>query len=172
MLKFSMKSKAQLGGLSSIILIVLISGVLIGAGFYIFSEIQSVDQMADLAVTATNETTGYINSSGYTLTGASQPGFNSPVISAVRNGTSGTVITSGNYTLSSAGVLTNATAVVWPTVHIDYSYAKGDAGYNALNDTITAFDNVPQLLGLVVLIALIVIVLGLVFTIPGSQRGA
>ena len=41
-----------------------------------------------------------------------------------------------------------------------------------INDTITALETVPDLLPLVVLIAMIVIILALVFTIPGSRSGA
>jgi hypothetical protein len=41
-----------------------------------------------------------------------------------------------------------------------------------INDTITALETVPDLLPLVVLIAMVVIILALVFTIPGSRQGA
>lgn len=41
-----------------------------------------------------------------------------------------------------------------------------------INGTIIALNNVPDLLPLVVLIAMIVIVLALVFTIPGARSGA
>jgi len=41
-----------------------------------------------------------------------------------------------------------------------------------INGTIQALDTVPDLLPLVVLIAMIVIVLALVFTIPGARSGA
>lgn len=41
-----------------------------------------------------------------------------------------------------------------------------------INKTINAFDTVPNLLPLVVLISMIVIILALVFTIPGARSGA
>lgn len=41
-----------------------------------------------------------------------------------------------------------------------------------VNDTITALGTVPDLLPLVVLIAMVVIILALVFTIPGARPGA
>jgi len=41
-----------------------------------------------------------------------------------------------------------------------------------INSTITALETVPNLLPLVVLIAMVVIILALVFTIPGARQGA
>lgn len=46
------------------------------------------------------------------------------------------------------------------------------SAFLGINKTIDALDTVPDLLPLVVLIALIVIILALVFTIPGARSGA
>lgn len=46
------------------------------------------------------------------------------------------------------------------------------SAFNGINKTINALDTVPDLLPLVVLIAMIVIILALVFTIPGARTGA
>ncbi len=43
---------------------------------------------------------------------------------------------------------------------------------DGVNATIEALDTVPNLLPLVVLIAMVVIILALVFTIPGARGGA
>jgi cell division protein FtsX len=43
---------------------------------------------------------------------------------------------------------------------------------DGINETIDAMDTIPNLLPLVVLIAMVVIILALVFTIPGARRGA
>lgn len=43
---------------------------------------------------------------------------------------------------------------------------------DGVNETINALDTVPNLLPLVVLIAMVVIILALVFTIPGARGGA
>lgn len=43
---------------------------------------------------------------------------------------------------------------------------------DGINGTIDAMDTIPNLLPLVVLIAMVVIILALVFTIPGARRGA
>jgi len=47
-----------------------------------------------------------------------------------------------------------------------------DAAVDGVNSTIEALDTVPNLLPLVVLIAMVVIILALVFTIPGARGGA
>jgi hypothetical protein len=166
-----MKVKAQLDIIKTVILSVLVVGVLLGAGFYTLTEFR--DNFDNELVTVSNETTAAINQTGYTVACASYNGFNSLSISAARNGTSGLVITSGNYTYdSSTGIIRNATSRVWPVVHLTYTCYIGDDAYNGIDNTITATDNVPQLLGLVVLIAMIVVILGIVFTIPGSRTGA
>tara|TARA_Y100000310_G_scaffold324125_1_gene385596 strand:+ start:225 stop:509 length:285 start_codon:yes stop_codon:yes gene_type:complete len=47
-----------------------------------------------------------------------------------------------------------------------------DSAVQGVNETINALDTVPNLLPLVVLIAMVVIILALVFTIPGARGGA
>lgn len=55
---------------------------------------------------------------------------------------------------------------------MDQTVTLGQAdATEGVNATIQALDNVPNLLPLVVLIAMVVIILALVFTIPGA-RGA
>jgi hypothetical protein len=43
---------------------------------------------------------------------------------------------------------------------------------DGINETISALQTVPDLLPLVALIAMVVIILALVFTIPGARQGA
>jgi len=45
------------------------------------------------------------------------------------------------------------------------------SAFKGVNDTIGALENVPNLLPLVVIIAMVVIILALVFTIPGARGG-
>lgn len=164
-----MNTKAQLGSVKAIIFAVLIAGVLIGAGFLVLGEFR--DQFDDNLVTIANETTASINTTGYTVAGASDPGANTFVITQARN-VSGAVINPANYTISSTGVVTNRTATIWSNVHLTYTYLAGDDSYQGIQSTLDASQNIPQLLSLVVLIALIVVVLALVFTIPGARGGA
>src|SRR5574343_214749 len=72
-------------------------------------------------VTVTNET-GYINQTGYTLSGASAYGFKSPTITALYNRTSGLPIVLANASVSALGVVTNATSIIWNNASISYTY--------------------------------------------------
>lgn len=92
--------------------------------------------------------TGYANSSGYTLTGASNiAGFLTPTVLQVYNRTSGNLIGSNNITVSTLGVVTNRTAVVWNNLSISYSYQFDTTAQNPLN---TVYNSVlTNILGLV-----------------------
>lgn len=52
---------------------------------------------------------------------------------------------------------------------IDLNVSEATDG---INETISALQTVPDLLPLVALIAMVVIILALVFTIPGARQGA
>ena len=162
--------KGQLGNLQGIIFALIIVGILLGAGFFILDEF--LNQTDNVVASVTNESGAYINSTGYTLNDVSVIGFNSPTIVQIVNATDGdgTIIANGNYTLSSAGVLTNATATTWADVNVSYSYLKGSSAFTGVNQTITAMLVIPSLLGLVVLIAMVGIILAIVFNvIPGAR---
>ena len=69
---------------------------------------------------------GWINSSGYTLITNTLPGFSSPTITSARNATA--IIGSGNFTLSSSGILTNTSTATapgtWQNVFLNYTYVR------------------------------------------------
>lgn len=163
--KFS--KRGQIGNIQAIIITLVIAGVLLGAGFLIFGEF--LGELNQEPFTVLNETTGFINVTGYALAGTATPGSSGFVISEARNGTDAAVITAANYTLSASGTLTNATSVAWPTVQLDYSYIGGEDAYRQLNNTTNAVQIVPNLLGLAVLIALVVIIISMVLIIPGMK---
>jgi len=71
--------------------------------------------------TVTNETGAYINNTGYTLSGYNTT-WSSITVTGVWNYTDGFVITSDNYSLSSVGVLTNATTDTFNPVNLSYTY--------------------------------------------------
>jgi len=163
-----MDNRGQLGNLQGIIFTLIIVGVILGAGFFIFGELLNGGVLNGELQTVTNNTAGFLNTSGFTLPGG--PGANGFAVSAVRNGTSGVTINSGRYAVNSVtGVITNATVINFASIHVDYTFLGGEEAYTALNDTITALNTVPNLLPLVVLITMVVIILSLVFTIPGTK---
>ena len=73
------------------------------------------------SVIVTNET-GYINQTGYILSGASAYGFNTPVLTALYNRTSGLPIVLANASISAVGIVTNATVIIWNNASISYTY--------------------------------------------------
>ena len=162
--------RGQLGNLQAIIAVLIIVGVLIGIGLIVLDDFLSRSNTATASVT--NETGGFINETGYQLGAFTVSGFNSPAIVTIRNSTGGddNLLTTGNFTLSSSAVLTNASVTTWPSVNVSYTYLRGTNGASGVNSTIIAFLTIPSLLGLIVLIAMVGIILAIVFNvIPGAR---
>lgn len=159
--------KGQIGNLQGIITVLAVVGILIAAGFFIFDSFK--DQMDDYSASVDNETGAYINSTGYTVDEADTTGFNSFEVTEARNATDGTTISDTEYTVDSEeGTITNATATTYADVNVDYNYEYGKSGYTGIVESIDAMMTIPNLLGLVVLIAVIGIILAVVFNvIPG-----
>jgi ATP-dependent Zn protease len=93
---------------------------------FVFGNLSSQDILADVTQTAINETGAFINITGYQLTMTSQANFSSsPVITAVWNKTTAVLLSSGNYTVSSTGLLTNASTSEYSThnyfVNVSYT---------------------------------------------------
>ena len=166
--------KGQLGNLQGIILTLIIVGILIGAAFFILDEF--LDQADNISASVNNESGAFVNTTGYTIDAVTDTGFNSPIVSSVFANVTGDayLIPSSNYTLSSAGILTNNSAIPNATeyndANISYSYLRGGSAFVGVNSTIIAMLTIPNLLGLVVLIAMIGIILAVVFNvIPGAR---
>lgn len=116
----------------SVVIMVVISALIVGT----ILDDSTFSDITDSG-SVTNETGAYINSTGYTLDDASVSGFTSPSITAAYNDTDGTLLDSGNYTVSDAGVLTNATATTYDNVSVSYTYTystdRNLAGVNVSN---------------------------------------
>lgn len=167
-----MEKRGQLGSIVPIISVIIVVGILIGAGFFILQNFYEQDSFVDNDGAINNESGAYINATGYTLDEADVAGFNSPVIVLATNHSSGGTILSGNYTVSSVGVVTNATTTTWADVNLSYTYKQGGQAYTSVNDTLEALTTIPELLGLIILIAMIGIILAVIFNvIPGSRVG-
>lgn len=90
---------------------------------------QNINGITYTPVTVANET-GYINSTGYIVSGASRLGFKTFAVTSILNATSNATIGAGNYTALATGVIKNATAINWASVRITYTYE-----YNTQNAT-------------------------------------
>jgi len=122
-------------------------------------------------VAVINET-GFTNSTGYTLAYTSIDRTSTPVLTALFNRTSGLAVGLGNATVSSVGVVTNATAVTYNNLSISYTYVHDITNatttnigiYSMRNNVIDMianfFDLMPTvgtILAVVLLIAVIVL---------------
>ena len=163
------KTQGQLGSLQGIILTIVVIGVLLGAGFFILDEF--LDQTDDNVFTVTNESGGWINQTTYLLAQRNiAPGFHSPVVTSAINSTSNASIPVGNMTVDGQGRIINSTSLEYEAVSFTYTYKGGTTAFIGMNDTINALLTIPELLGLVVLIAMVGVILFLVFNmIPGAR---
>jgi len=116
----------------------LLLGILFGMQImtFIFAQIgpNSASTIADISASVTNESSAYINETGYTLAKSTVKGFSNPSITNIFNATDGLEILVGNYTLT-GNVITNATPTNWDPVNVTYTY-------NLYSDQRNAIDNV------------------------------
>ncbi len=98
---------------------------------FIFGNFSVVGaSLGDDAITTINETEAWINQSGYTLNGASDPGASTFAITALWNATdNGTgiynyTILLANVTVSSSGVMLNASTLNFENVSVSYTHAR------------------------------------------------
>jgi len=117
----------------------LLLGVLFGMQIFsfIFGNVGTTSSSLDVkANSVINETDGFINTTGYTLAGASTLGFSGPTIVTIIN-TTGLIIQSGNWTFDTVtGILTNATSETWESVNITYNYGS-DSNAKIIADSVT-----------------------------------
>ena len=124
MRKNKKNKKAQMNNLILIAISIVIFALVIGTGLVILvnfgnSVVTCSSGFETIAVT--NET-GFINSSGYTLSGSTAYGFKTPILVLLYNKTNGNPIVLANASVSSAGLVTNKSVLVWNNASITYTY--------------------------------------------------
>ena len=133
-------------------------------------------------VTITNESGTWINQTGYTLIGAADAGSASFVITQISNSTSGQVLLAANYSVTTTGVVRNASATEWEATNISYTYNRDSRGTKDTDAVITnltggateffSFANVWFiLLAITILIGIVIGVIALVERIGGGGTG-
>ena len=160
------------------VLMLVLIGVLVIIAIFLFVTLG--DSFTDVSASVTNETEAWINQSGYTLAAAGSINFNSPSISAIYNATNNgsgiynLLIGSGNYTVSSVGVLSNITTTTWDNVSVSYSYLWGGEAGLATNTMVVQFGTFPVLVGLIGTIIFLGLVIGVLvasFAFGGRGKG-
>ena len=163
--------KSIIGPVISVFVMVLIVSILAGLTFLFVAQLKNevVTTSSDDVLTINGESGGFLNATGYRLARANDPGFRSPTITFARNAT--TMIGLGNISVSSTGVVTNATGATipgtWQAVVFNYTYIGiGDTGaYDAVNDTEAAGSTVVNYLALIFLAVIFGAILTLVLRI-------
>lgn len=172
----SFKSDKGVAGLTiliSVVAMVFIIGFLV----MIFAIIGG--SLADNATTPTSQTTtletgAWINVTGYTVDNAGANGFRNFVVTSAVNATSGSLIQPANYSYTSAGVLSNATAVAWNAVTLNYTwvYDANSTATDAIDDTTNAIAGVTQwfpiIITITVMVALILLTVIIIVAIRSS----
>lgn len=160
--------RGQLNNLAPAILALVFAAVVLVFGIIMSQEL--TDTPNDVLVNVTNETGGWINTTTYTLDNANACNFNAPVITTAWNATSGAVIGSGNYTVSSAGVVSNASTTAWNSVNFRYTYNWGDEACLSGNATVVGLGTFADFWEIIVLAIVITIVIGLLLIVFGGRK--
>lgn len=160
-------------------LVIGITSLIVGTiiGLVIVQQLISVDNSIETTLTTrfvTNES-GYINSTGYTLSRSTATGFANPSITGAFNTTSSQPIPNiaGNITVSGTGVVTNASIDSWDDALVSYSY-QFKAGTTAAEDLRSNFTkgigNVSTKIPTVLLIAAVVLLLSILLILWGLYQ--
>jgi len=141
--------------------------LLVGLVFLVMATMAMVGEKYQGSVLTTtsgsviNESGAWINLTTYTLDSASLLGFSNLVVTSIYNSTDDLLIATGNYTVSSTGVLTNVTDYNFEDVNITYTYTHTPetTAYNVTGDLQTEIGNNTSIAGIVLTISLVGIVL-------------
>lgn len=173
--------KGQISGVVTALIFgiaTLVIGIIIA--FVVVSTILNGNLLTSNRVTGTvtNETTGGINNSGYTLVARSsypsKAANSSYVITQILNDVGGVpkIVPVANYTISSVGVVKNATVTTYTTnATISYTYQNltiEELSSNKLSNNFTnGVQNVSTKVPTVLLIAAIILILGVLAILVG-----
>lgn len=140
-----MSVKTNIAMFSAVAFILL--AVLFGMNImtFIFGSLSSGTDLPPLAATVINETGGFLNFSGYVVTGASSADFSNFAVTQIKNSTNGNAIATNLYTSNATtGRVTNATTVTFTAVTIDYTYLYSGAievqGRNVQANSLTSIN--------------------------------
>lgn len=164
------EKKSIIGPVISVFIMVLIISILAGLTFLFVAQLKNnvLDTTATQAAGVTNEST-FLNGTGDPLAGSTALGARSFANFIVINGSSGVVIPSANYTVTSAGVIFNSSTnpINYANANISYTYvfASQATAYNAVNGTEAAGAGLVSYLSLIFLAIIFGAILTLVLRI-------
>ena len=171
-----MKSERGVAGLN-ILLSVVVLIFIVGLVVMIFSLMGGELRQASLddvtSITVTNETGGWLNSTGYTVDGSTAENFASLVVTAMWNYTSGLSIATANATVTT-DTITNATAESWDDVSLSYTYtySADNTATRTMTDTTSALAGVSDWFPIVIIITAMVVLILLSVIIVSAVRNS
>ena len=164
--------KGSVSALPGFFQVMMLVVIFAGLTFIILDQFADSSARDSLTSTGTNLESGWINATSYTLVNAGLERFQNPAITVIYNVTNSTggtlnipIITSGNYTLSGLGVLTNKTTTTWNSVTINYTYdyiGSGLSPYVVINDsTNDLYDYGIGFLGIIILVTMVYLIISM-----------
>lgn len=172
-------NKVEQHNLKGFILAIIIIGLTLVVGIYIAATMQTNFRDFNTAASITNETGAWLNTTGYTLTEADVRDFASPSISAIWNlsesGNYNVSIPTGNASVTSAGVVKNATTVYTGlnnvSISYTYTYTEDSISSNASGSLVDALAGGSAWITILVVVGFAVIVLGMLSEGLGRAAG-
>ena len=172
----AINKKSVIGPVISVFVMVLVVSILAGLTFLFVSQLktQVLDTTPRASLSVSNETSVTINDTlGYQLTSPLSYFESSGTTIVMVTNSTGTIIPSTEYQVTSTGFITNATvnasmdAAVTQLYNVTYSfsYIEEDTAYNAVNDTEAAGATVINYLSLIFLAVIFGAILTLVLRI-------
>lgn len=155
---FNKKKGIALNQAFAAVLMLVLVAVLVIVAIFLFSTLQDGAFTGTEAASVIGENITPIA----TVNNATRCGFENFVITAATNST-GSILTSGNWTTTGAGVVTNTTALTGEAAapwNINYTYDWGGEACEATQSMIVQFATYPALIGLVGTIIFLGIVIG------------
>lgn len=129
------------------------------------------------SATVTNETNTFINTTGDTLSGASSRNAGTFVITsiwAVDSGVYNISVPTTNGTISSAGVITNATVTTYANASVSYTYVydADNTATDVMNDTVSSLGSTTDWFDIFIVIGAMVVLILLTVIIITAIRGS
>jgi len=163
--------KGQLDTLLTGFVIIAAVLVLLVLLIFVFGTVNEGLESTAVSNSVVNESGGYINTTGYQLADGITGEPRTFSVTTVHNASDGAVITSGNYTISSGGLVTNASATTWDDVNITYTYYNNSISQVAARDAQTNTTRAIPIVGILfIILAVGALITILLISLAGKRR--
>lgn len=171
--KKNRKGNIDLNAVLTGFLIVAVVLFLLVMIIFIFGNVYTDLEFTADSQSVASEPGAYINATGYQLASGVTGTPRTFSISTATNttGGDGTVIASGNWTISSTGLVTNATPTTWSAVNFTYTYSNDSAEQTASITSQTNTSRAIPLVGILfIILAVGALITILIVSITGKRR--